>query len=59
MALAEISLTLEGADRRRTVMGRAAVVLGLLVYAALLATAWWAVVHLVPDQISLQAFGKT
>lgn len=59
MALAETSLTLEGADRRRTVMGRAAVLLGLLVYAALLAAAWWAVVHLLPDQITLQAMGKT
>ena len=59
MALADTSMTLEGAGRHRTVLGWAAVVLGLLVYAALLAGAWWAVVNLLPDQVTLQAFGKS
>lgn len=57
MALAETSMTLEG--DRRSILGRAAIVSGLLVYASLLAGAWWAVVNLLPDQVTLHAFGKT
>lgn len=50
-------MTLEG--DRRSILGRGAIVVGLLVYAGLLAGAWWAVVNLLPDQVSLHAFGKT
>lgn len=59
MALADTSMTLEGDTRPRAAVGRAAIVLGLVVYAALLGAAWWAVASLLPDQITLQAFGKS
>ena len=39
--------------------GRAALVAGMLAYLALVAFGWWSVVHLVPDQLTLDLFGRT
>lgn len=36
-----------------------AAILGVLAYAALLAGAWWCVLHLTPDQISVRLLGHT
>ena len=39
--------------------GRAALIAGLAAYLALVAFGWWAVLHIVPDQMSLELFGRS
>ncbi|HEY0266640.1 MAG TPA: sterol desaturase family protein, partial [Rhizomicrobium sp.] len=48
---------LAGRAAKRSDRSRAAMLAGFAAYAALLAAAWWGLVHLVPDRLSLRLMG--